>query len=60
MKNTVQVKTILNISRLSFDFENTEFALNKLIEYYELKFVYKTANSFLIEKIELIENKFSN
>lgn len=55
-----KLKQFLNISRLSFDYENTEFALNKLIEYYEMKFVYKTANSFLKEKIVLIENKFSN
>lgn len=55
-----KLKEFLNISRLSFDYENTEFALNKLIEYYEMKFVYKTANSFLKEKIGLIENKFAN
>lgn len=55
-----KLKQFLDISRLSFDYENTEFVLDKLIEYYEMKFVYKTANSFLKEKIELIENKFFN
>lgn len=55
-----KVKLLLNTSKLSFDYENTEFALDKLIEYYELKSVYKTANLYLKEKIELIENKYTN
>lgn len=50
----------LNITKASYDYENTEFALNKLIEYHELKHMYKTANLYLKEKITLIENKYSN
>jgi len=55
-----KLKEFLNTTKLAYDYENTEFALDKLIEYYESKFIYKTANLFLKEKILLIENKFSN
>lgn len=55
-----KLKDYLNTTKLSYDYENTELALDKLIEYYESKFSYKTANLYLKEKIELIENKFSN
>ena len=55
-----KLKEFLNTTKLSYDYENTEFALDKLIEYYESKFIYKTANLYLKEKIQHIENKFSN
>lgn len=54
------LKEFLNITKASFDYENTELVLDKLIDYYESKSSYKTANLYLKEKIQLIENKFSN
>ena len=54
------LKEFLNITKASFDYENTEFVLDKLIDYYESKSSYKVANQYLKEKIQLIENKFAN
>ena len=54
------LKEFLHITKASFDYENTELVLDKLIDYYELKSSYKTANNYLKEKIKLIETKFSN
>lgn len=54
-----KLKDFLQKSKLSYDYENTEFVLDKLIDYYEYKFAYKIANVYLKEKILFIENKFS-
>lgn len=53
------LKEFLNKTKLAYDYENTEFVLDKLIDYYESKFSYKIANFYLKEKIQLIENKYS-
>ena len=53
------LKEFLNKTKLSYDYENTEFVIDKLIDYYESKFSYKIANQYLKEKIQLIENKYS-
>ena len=53
------LKEFLNKTKVAYDYENTEFVLDKLIDYYESKFSYKIANYYLKEKIQLIENKYS-
>lgn len=53
------LKEFLNQTKVAYDYENTEFVLDKLIDYYESKFSYKIANHYLKEKIQLIENKYS-
>lgn len=53
------LKEFLNQTKESYDYENTEFVLDKLIDYYESKFSYKIANYYLKDKIQLIENKYS-
>lgn len=50
----------LNETKVSYDYENTEFILDKLIDYHEIKHMYKTANYYLKEKIKLIDNKYAN
>ncbi len=53
------LKEFLDKTKQSYDYENTEFVLDKLIDYYESKYSYKIANAYLKEKMQLIENKFS-
>ena len=53
------LKDFLSQTQASYDYENTEFVLDKLIDYYELKHSYKCANQYLKDKIQLTERKFS-
>lgn len=53
------LKDFLSQTQASYDYENTEFVLDKLIDYFELKHSYKCANQYLKDKIQLIERKFS-